>query len=171
MRSSSQQWMALSGLLFAVAVHAQTAGELELRNRFDDPFFQISNDLADCPEPLGPRITATELRAQEHHRVERGTSCWLAGQCSRHNSYLYDQDIAKAFKSAWTQRSPVSQTTLWMTVQARVVYLEGCISAPEQARVLEQFAQGIQDVQLGVAAVFQPASGTPPYKLWPSARR
>jgi hypothetical protein len=99
----------------------------ETRNWFNDPFFQVTNAVPRCPAPAGPFMTEAEKLEQTHHRAEKGTTCWLAGKCSRPNSYAYDQDIAEALKSALTTRDPAPDSTLWVTVQGRVVYFEGCV--------------------------------------------
>src|SRR5215213_9327654 len=82
----------------ALAAGAQAAEEL--RNWFDDPFFQISSSVPDCPLPAGPFVSEADKRVQAHRRAEKGTTCWLAHECDRPNAYAYDQDIAAAFKAA-----------------------------------------------------------------------
>lgn len=106
---------------------------LEMENRFNDPFFQFTFAVADCPEPLGPRTTLAEQRVQAHFRAERGTSCWLVKTCDRRNAYLYDADIATALKEAVkpTQlytHSPLVNSSLWATVQGRTLTVEGCVA-------------------------------------------
>ena len=146
-------WIALLAGLFAMAsvasaqpdaqpdaqlvaeAAAKTVGKdtQDTENRFNDPFYQFTFAVADCPEPLGPLITLAEQRAQAHHRAERGTSCWLAKQCDRPNAYLYDADIAAALKEAVkpTQlytHSPLVNSSLWATVQGRTITVEGCVA-------------------------------------------
>ena len=137
----------------------------ERQNWFGDPFFQISSALPDCPTPAGPFITEAEKRVQTHHRAERGTSCWQAGQCTRPNSYAYDQDIAQAFRAALQRENEFADTTLWVTVQGRVVYIEGCARDDRIALALEVFARAIPDVQQAMALLYSPESPRPPYKL------
>ena len=90
----------------------QALAEPERRNWFDDPFFQVSSAIADCPLPAGPFITEAERRVQAHHRAEKGTSCWLAGQCEGVSFYGEDAGIAAAFKAAWPVQSALAHSTL-----------------------------------------------------------
>ena len=138
----------------------------ERRNWFNDPFFQIASAIADCPEPAGPRITEDERRVQSHHRAEKGTTCWLAGQCERPNFYAYDADIAQAFKATLQASNPFARsTTLWVTVQGRVIYIEGCVADPSVEPALEAYARALPGVQQAIAAVFVTGSGArPPYR-------
>lgn len=69
-------WRWLATLPLAVL-----CGDLELRNWFDDPFFQVRAGKPACAAPLGPLTDEAEMRKQTHPRSERGTRCWLAGQC------------------------------------------------------------------------------------------
>ncbi len=155
----------LAALLAPRLGAAQSAPER--RNWFDDPFFQIASSVPNCPEPAGPRITEAERLPQTHHRAERGTTCWLAGQCDRPNSYAYDADIAAALRAKLAQASnPFAAATLWVTVQGRVVYLEGCVPDPAMEAALERFAGAIPNVQQAIAAVFvNDGTARPPYRL------
>ncbi|GEM_PF-6102313 len=36
----------------------------ELRNWFNDPFFQLTSAIPGCQEPAGPRVSAAERQAQ-----------------------------------------------------------------------------------------------------------
>lgn len=155
-------------LLNALTAACQAQNPAELRNWFNDPFFQISAALPGCPMPLGPLITEAERRAEAHHRGERGTACWLAGKCERPNYYEYDQDIAAAFRSAAAGKPDLfANTSLWITVQGRVVFIEGCVSTAAAAPKLELFARQLPHVQLAFAIVRTDASAAPPYKVRP----
>jgi hypothetical protein len=112
--------VALAALLCAGSCPAQDTAQR--KHWFDDPFFAISNDAPDCPVPLGPLLTGAERRTQAHHRAERGTSCWLAGQCDRPNAYAYDHDIAQTLRDALSRRAAIPKTSLWVTVQRRIVF-------------------------------------------------
>ena len=132
-------------------------------NRFDDPFGQVSADIADCPEPRGPRVTAAEARVQAHHRAERGTTCWLRGECREPNAFRYDAGIAAALRGALAAAPALHPSSLWFTVQGRVVYLEGCVAAAAQGAALEALARGLPDVQQAVALV-RVGRGPLPYR-------
>jgi len=149
--------------LLAALLLAGTAGETPL-NRFNDPFEAVSSDVADCPEPLGPRVTASEARVQAHHRAERGTTCWLKGECSEPNAYRYDPAIAAALRDKLAGAPALHPSSLWFTVQGRVVYLEGCVVRAEQAAELEGLARGLPNVQQALAIVRVGPGGTLPYR-------
>lgn len=136
-----------------------------LQNWFDDPFFQITAAVPDCPLPAGPFIDESEKRVQAHHRAERGTTCWLTKECDRKNSYAYDADIASALEAALNERKPFASTSLWVTVQGRIVYIEGCVAQAAQAAEIEAFVRVVPYVQQAIAIVRTGPSGRVPYRL------
>jgi len=153
-------------LLLAIFVWSSPVqSKAERRNWFHDPFFQISNAVPDCPMPAGPFVTEAERTANAHHRAERGTTCWLVGKCDRPNSYDYDQDIASAFKSALDTENPFQDSTLWVTVQGRVVYIEGCGADRSLAQRIETYTMKLPYVELAVAKIRTDPSESPPYVL------
>jgi hypothetical protein len=166
MRMNPSKLSALA-LCCALAPPAPAQAPDELRNGFDDPFFRLSAEVPDCPVPLGPFITEAERRVQAHHRAERGTTCWLAGQCEQPNAYAYDHGIAQALQAAARERPALfAGTSLWVTVQGRVVYIEGCAADPGVAAALEAFARAVPGVQQALA-LLRIGAGAPPYKLRP----
>src|SRR5512139_2272697 len=122
-------------LPIALALSGLGAQADELRNWFDDPFFQVTSAEPQCLEPAGPRVTTAERQAESHRRAEKGTTCWLANEkgCERANAYSYDRDIASEIKAAVRTSAVFAGTSLWVTVQGRVVYIEGCVSSDSQA--------------------------------------
>ncbi|MGE0800981.1 MAG: hypothetical protein AB7G13_16295 [Lautropia sp.] len=101
-------------LLSAVAVAA--AADEPLRNWFDDPFFQVSADIADCPEPAGPRwpaarIPATTLSVTVQGRIvlvygcaaEPGVAEWIEAFA---RSLPNVQLAVAAIRTAATERPP-----------------------------------------------------------------
>ena len=137
----------------------------DLQNWFNDPFFRISSGLRDCPVPAGPFVSESDRRVQAHRRAEKGTTCWLARECDRPNAYAYDEDIAAAFKAALRNDKRFAATSLWVTVQGRVVYIEGCVTRASQEAELEAFARSLPHVQQALAIVRSDASARPPYRL------
>ena len=112
----------LAVLLFAgvaVAPAAQSAEAETRSNFFDDPFFQVSSGLRNCPTPLGPFYSPAEVRSQMHGRLERGTSCWLAGRCKDSNAYRYDKAIAPEVRKALDGVPGIRRSSVWVTVQRR----------------------------------------------------
>ena len=150
--------------LLVVALLLPGGADEQRLNRFDDPFEALSADVADCPEPRGPRVTAAEARAESHHRAERGTSCWLAGRCSEPNAYRLDAGIAAALRERLRGAPALHPSSLWMTVQGRIVYLEGCVARADQAAELEALARGLPEVQQAVALVRVGPGGALPYR-------
>jgi hypothetical protein len=165
-----QPLLPLLGLCLGLAVSGPAQGEdaQQRRNWFDDPFFQIADALPACPLPRGPFITEAERRVQAHHRAEKGTSCWLAGRCERANFHAYDQDIAAALRAALPQQSALlKDSSLWVTVQGRVVYLEGCVPEAARAAALESWARSLPQVQSAIALVLSDPRLAPPYPTAP----
>ena len=155
-----------SGALLLVPAAASAAQDTEpTRNGFDDPFFQIAAAVPDCPPPAGPFVSEAEHRAEAHHRVEKGTSCWLAGECERPNAYAYDRDIAEAFRKAVAGPDRLPGTTLWVTVQGRVLYIEGCALQNSSVAAVEALARSLPHVQQAIAIVRTDPTSPPPYKL------
>lgn len=158
----------LAVLLVAGASVALTAHGAEgdaRTNFFDDPFFQVSSGLKTCPVPLGPLYTASEARSQMHSRLERGTSCWLAGRCKDSNAYRYDKAIAPEVRKTLEAVPGVRRSSVWVTVQRRWIYLQGCVPTRELARRLEQAAKAMPDVETVVPDLTIGTHDKPPYPL------
>ena len=153
--------MMLPGLLSA---GAGTAAEPK-RNWFDDPFVQVAAGLPSCPVPEGPLYTEAERRQQMHSRLERGTSCWLAGRCSDANAYAYDRRIAEAARPVLAAVLGVRRASVWVTVQRRWVYLQGCVPSRALARRLERAARGLPEVETVVPDLMVGTRGRPPYPV------
>ena len=152
-------------LVFGAAAAASAWPAEALRNWFDDPFFQISSSVADCPVPAGPFVGESDKRVQAHRRAEKGTTCWLAGECDRPNAYAYDRDIADAFRNAVAGPDRLAGTTLWVTVQGRVLYIEGCALQNSSVAAVEALARSLPHVQQAIAIVRTDPTAPPPYKL------
>ncbi len=155
-------------LLFIVLVlPLQARAEAKRDNWFHDPFFQISDAVPACPMPVGPFVTEDQRLTDAHHRAERGTTCWLVGKCDRPNSYAYDQDIASAFKAGLKDNNPFADSTLWVTVQGRVVYIEGCATDKGMTQKIEAFARALPYVEIAVAKILFDRSAPLPYPALP----
>ena len=152
----------LAALLGTMPLGAQDAAER--RNWFNDPFFQIAAQAPRCPVPLGPYLTAAEQRAEAHYRAERGTSCWLAGRCARSNAYAYDQDIARALQARVGALKPLTGSSLWVTVQRRMVFIEGCVPDRRRVAALQAWATGVPDVYQVLVNVSTRPQAPAPYK-------
>jgi hypothetical protein len=164
-------WLRAGGVLAAwlamgLAAHAQTASEAQVprKNWYNDPFFALSSEVTACPLPLGPLMTQAEAEDDAHYRVERGTTCWLAHKCSKPNSYLYDADIAAAIRQQFQGAAMLAGTSVWITVQRRFVYAEGCVPATFDRAALQQRLEAIPDVEQVFVRLATDPHGTLPYK-------
>ena len=155
-----------AAVLLAGASSAQPADALQ--NWFNDPFFQVTAALPGCPLPAGPFTDEADRRVQAHRRLEKGTTCWLAKECDRPNAYAYDADIASAIQQAVQARNPFPDTTLWVTVQGRVVYIEGCARDEADAARIERFVRELPHVQQATAILRTDQAARPPYKTRPA---
>lgn len=149
--------------------HAATAGaEAEgedLKNWFGDPFFQVSGGQGGCPLPRGPFMTEKEKIDDSHSRAERGTTCWLAGECERPNSYLYDAGIAETVRKRMADDPPIADDSLWVTVTRRFVFVEGCVADRKREGEIEALVREVPHVDRVFVNVMQGTSGRPPYRL------
>ncbi|SFD11289.1 hypothetical protein [Collimonas sp. OK412] len=154
-------WLAAAGI--AAPAAAET-----LKNWFNDPFIQVRGAVADCPQPLGPLTNEEEMRRQTHWRSERGTTCWLAGQCDKPNSYLYDAPIARSVQAHFAAEPGFARnSSLWLTFQRRFVWVEGCSADPAvDAAALETFVRAEPDIER-VIVNLRTGGGNPPYPLAP----
>lgn len=160
----------LAGAACPAAPAAGDGGEL--RNWFDDPFFQLIDQAGNCPQPAGPYVTRQEHLAQSHHRAEKGTTAWLSGESDRPQAYAYDEDIAAALKQAFGageagRRVLPARSSLWATVQGRVVYIEGCASREADTQAIEAMVRAVPHVQQAIAILRVDPLMPPPYRVMP----
>jgi len=141
-----------------------SAADVQRKNWYNDPFFALSGAIRACPQPLGPLMTQAEAQDDAHYRVERGTTCWLAHKCSKPNSYLYDTDIAAAIRQRLQGDAMFAGTSVWITVQRRFVYAEGCVPAGFDNAALERKLAAIPDVEQVFVHLTSDPRGAPPYK-------
>lgn len=134
----------------------------ELKNWFGDPYFQVRAGMAACPAPRGPFTTADEMRRSAHARAERGTRCWQEGRCTKPNSYLYDAGIAGNVRQRFADSRQLRASSLWVTIQRRIVWVEGCADANAPKRI-EQLLRGVPDVEQLIVNVSRDPAGPPAY--------
>ncbi len=137
-------------------------------NRGNDPFFQVSTAIANCPVPLGPLETEQEWLGEAHYRIERGNSCWLEGRCRLPSGYLYDKDIAEAVGRRLANIEQATRwrdhTSLWLTLQRRFIYVEGCVSADfDRQTFLDELAK-TAEVERVIDHMTADPAGVAPYK-------
>jgi hypothetical protein len=142
----------------------------EKQNWFDDPFFQVSTGLPRCPAPEGPFYTAAERLRQTHSRLERGTSRWLAGRCKDSNAYLYDKALAPQVRAALAAVPGIRRSSVWVTIQRRWVYLQGCVPTQALAHGLARAARAVDQVETVVPDLMIGTRGNAPYPVARHAR-
>ncbi|TDV27770.1 hypothetical protein C7405_11649 [Paraburkholderia caballeronis] len=153
----------------AQASSSSSSHEPARKNWYGDPFFALSST-ADgaCPLPLGPRMTRAEADDDAHYRVERGTSCWLAHRCTKPNSYLYDADIATAIRKRMHDAPVLARTSIWITVQRRFVYADGCVPGGFDRQALQRQLEAIPDVERVFVRVTPNPRALLPYPALPA---
>ena len=165
MASRGARWvLRLAAVACACAAPFHGQADETPQNWFGDPFVQVSASVHGCLEPLGPRMSKADRLAQSHHRAERGTTCFLHGECEQPNAYRYDAAIADQLVRQLRLNHRVVTSSLWVTVQGRIVYLEGC--APDPARAgaeWERLARAVPQVTQVVTSVYT-GRGRPPYQ-------
>src|SRR5512141_1883868 len=132
-------------------------------NWFGDPYFQLTHDVADCPEPLGPLVTEEEALRESHHRAERGTRCYLENRCRYPSSYDYDREIAASIRAEAALLAP-RPSTLWVLVQGRRVWVYGCVERTYRRGRIEKALRGIASVELAMEEVRVGVNGELPYR-------
>jgi hypothetical protein len=138
-------------------------------NHGNDPFFQVSHAVADCPVPLGPLETEQEWLGESHYRIERGNSCWWEGRCRLPNGYLYDKEIEEAAQRRLNNIEPAThwreRTTLWLTLQRRFIYVQGCVAPDfDKKAFLSELAKTADVERVLDQTTATPASDSLPYR-------
>jgi hypothetical protein len=155
----------LAAICAVEAAAAQETPPPEKQNWFDDPFFQVASGMRHCPAPEGPLLTAQERRAQMHSRLERGTSCWLAGRCADSNAYRYDKPLAPKVRAALEAVPGVRRASVWVAIQRRWVYLQGCVPSRAMGAALDRAARSVPDVEVVLPELMIGTRGHPPYAV------
>jgi hypothetical protein len=136
----------MCAVLWVVSVSAEV-----LKNHYNDPFIQVTNGIAQCPQPKGPFMTLAEANAEAHPRIERGTTCFMSGKCKEPNAYRYDAQIGAAaklkFDVAIGKVPSYARSSVWLTVQRRFVFAHGCVGSKAQATAIEALLKSIENVE------------------------
>ena len=156
-------------ILVLLSLSQATLAQEELRNWFNDPFIRLTAGDAGCPVPAGPFVNEKERLAQSHRRAEKGTTAWLAGEADRPKAYAYDADIAAALTEKFRNGKRFAGSSVWATVQGRVVYLEGCIAKESEAQGLDEVARSVPFVQQVITIVRTDKQAQVPYRVMPPA--
>ncbi|HEX9278318.1 MAG TPA: BON domain-containing protein [Casimicrobiaceae bacterium] len=113
-----------------------------------DPFAQASDGYASCPAAKPPVLTEQEMRATAHQRVERGTSCCLAGSCECGGAYKRDPEINERVVAAVRSDKRFRDTSVWVTTTRKFVTLQGCVRTKAQRKALERLVKRQPDVAI-----------------------
>jgi hypothetical protein len=139
MRMSATQGLALLAAATALPLPLFAADSYQL-----DPFEQATAGFAACPTVAPPTLTPE----QTHSRVERGTSCCLAGTCECGGSYKHDPEINARVAAAIRNDARFRNASIWITTTRKFVTLQGCVRTPAQKRALERLVRRQPDVAL-----------------------
>src|SRR5215471_9213886 len=113
-----------------------------------DPFAQATSGYAGCPEARPPVLTEQEMQITAHQRVERGTSCCLAGTCECGGAYKHDPEINERVAKAVRDNARFRDTSIWVTTMRKFVTLQGCVRSRAQKSALERLAKRQPDVAI-----------------------
>lgn len=148
-----------TALMAAAAWAGANAFAQTATNHFDDPFLRATSALPGCPEPAGPRYTPDQVREEAHSRAQHGTSCYYSGRCRLPNAYLYDKEIAPRAVQYLQRDERLADSSVWIVVQRRIVFLQGCVKSREQAQEIERSVGLIDDVMGVVNQLSEPGEG------------
>ena len=145
--------MHLRSLLAAIALSTCVIGACEAdaeepRSYQLDPFAQATGGYAGCPSAKPPVLTEQEMRTTAHQRVERGTSCCLAGTCECGGAYKRDPEINDRVIAAILGDRRFRDTSVWVTTTRKFVTLQGCVRTAAQKKALERLVKRQQDVAI-----------------------
>ena len=113
-----------------------------------DPFAQATDGYVACPEAKPPLLTEQEMRTTAHQRVERGTSCCLAGTCECGGAYKRDPEINDRVVAAIRADKRFRDTSVWVTTTRKFVTLQGCVRTTAQRHALERLVRRQPDVAI-----------------------
>lgn len=77
----------------------------------------------------------------------------LAGRCADSNAFRGDGALAARVASALAALPGIAGNSLWVTVQARWVFLQGCAASAAQAAAVEAAARSVDGVEAVVPAL------------------
>jgi len=121
-----------AGTLAIVSYAAETGFQL-------DPFGRATYGSPACPVVKPTLLTAEEMRAEAHVRVERGTRCALEGTCEPGGAYKRDPEINAQVIAAISANARFRDTSVWITTSRGWVTLEGCVRSNVQRKALLAF--------------------------------
>lgn len=130
------------------AAGALSAAAEEPRTYQLDPFVEATDGFAACPVVKPPVLNEQEMRVQAHGRVERGTSCCLAGTCECGGAYKHDPEINDRIAAVIRGDKRFRDTSVWVTTTRKFVTLQGCVRSTAQSKALERLVKRQPDVAI-----------------------
>jgi osmotically-inducible protein OsmY len=136
-------------LVIAIASSAPIAVGAEADNPYNDPPpLQATRGIAGCAAPQQRILTPEQARREAHQRIERGTSCWLAGQCEAGGDYKDDAKTNARVAEAISNDPRFVHTSLWVETLRKFVTIKGCLADAKQGGELEALVKAIEGVKL-----------------------
>jgi hypothetical protein len=132
--------------LFAVVATANAADDDGYYQ--DPPPLAATRGLPDCPQPKVRQLTPEQARREAHQRVERGTSCWLAGKCEAGGDYKDDDKVNAQVAAALAADRRLARSSLWVETLRKFVTVKGCLVNAGQGRIAEALARAVPKVKL-----------------------
>ena len=118
-------------------------------NPYDDPPpLQATNGIPGCAAPAIRVLGPEEARREAHQRIERGTSCWLAGQCEAGGDYKDDGVVNARVAAALAADGRFARTSVWVETLRKFVTLKGCIGDAADGPALASVARSVPGVKL-----------------------
>ncbi len=134
-------------LLITIGVRPTQAAEAD--NPYNDPPpLQATHGIARCPAPKPRTLTPEQAQREAHQRVERGTSCWLAGKCEPGGDYKGDGETNARVAAAIGRDARFAASSLWVETLRKFVIIKGCLADAKQGRDLETMVKAIEGVKL-----------------------
>ncbi len=144
--------------VLVVVAGAGAADDRAADNPYDDPPpLRATDGIAGCPPPPVRVLTPDAARREAHQRVERGTSCWLAGTCPPGGDYAGDRDLNTRVARAVADDPRFATASIWVETLRKFVTLKGCLATARQGVALEALVRSID----GVRVVWQEATPAP----------
>jgi BON domain len=136
-------------VLLASLALAGVASASEDDNYYQDPPpLAATHGIADCPPPVVRKLTPEQARREAHQRVERGTSCSLAGTCEAGGDYKDDDRVNAEVVAALAEDPRLTHSSLWVETLRKFVTVKGCLADGAQGAVAETLARAVPKVKL-----------------------
>jgi hypothetical protein len=114
----------------------------------DPPPLAATHGIADCPPPVVRKLTPEQARREAHQRVERGTSCFLAGTCEAGGDYKDDDRVNADVVAALAGDPRMTHSSLWVETLRKFVTVKGCLADEAQGPIAEALARAVPKVKL-----------------------